>query len=43
MLKMFFASALLDGKPELVRENQNALSQLYPDGRIGPVFLEALK
>lgn len=43
MLKMLFASALLDGKPELIRDNQDAIRKLYPDGRIGPVFLEALK
>ncbi len=43
MLKMLFAVALLDGKPDVLKNNPNAMRALYPDGRIGPVFLEALK
>ena len=43
MLKMLFASALLGGNAQMLKDNREALAKLYPDGRIGPVFLEALK
>lgn len=43
IFKMVLVSALLEGRPEFLRDNLPALQQLYPDGRIAPVFLEALK
>ena len=43
MLKMLFASALLSNNAQMLKDNSEALSKLYPDGRIGPVFLEALR
>jgi len=43
MLKMAFAAALLDNRPEFIRENRDVFGKLYPDGRIGPVFLEVLR
>lgn len=43
MLKMLFASALLDGDRQMLRNNRKAMEQLYGNGPIGPVFLEALR
>lgn len=43
MLKMSIAAMILVGRTDVVRENRENIRALYPDGQIGPAFMEVLK
>jgi len=43
MLKMSLVASVLSGHPEVIRANRDAIRNLYPDGNVPRVFVEALK